>query len=248
MRAPLEPAVTTGPSRARRAAPLVAAGCALLAFGGACHTQAPRKTFAVVIRAETEDRVPIKGAEYSGLLLPEGTALALSPTESDGLSRTSVEAVEGAQLEIEVRCPEGHRASTPVLNLTLQSIVDVGAAGPLPVRASVECRRVYRLAAVVIRAGGAAGLPVLVDGRAVGRTDHMGLAHLMVQIGRNASFRVGLDTSARPELRPSSPTRTYLVHEREDVFVLDQPFQKKPKPKKRRARAPVPERIEARSG
>jgi hypothetical protein len=96
------------------------------------------------------------------------------------------------------------------------------------------------MAAVIIRAGGQAGLPVKLLGREVTKTDSMGIAHTLLSLPPGATFRLTLDTSSDPSLRPKSPTVTFVVPDKDDTLLFDQPFERIAPPPKRRRRPPPP--------
>ena len=88
----------------------------------------------------------------------------------------------------------------------------------------------------MVHADGRAGLPVLVDGEVVGRTNARGVAHLALHRPSNTTFRVALDTSSRPRLRPRNPEVPFAVGDADDIFVFDQSFEQLRVRKRRRHR------------
>jgi hypothetical protein len=87
------------------------------------------------------------------------------------------------------------------------------------------------------------------DGQPVGKTDTNGLAHLLVKAPPGLSFRIALDTTAHPALRPQNPSMTYTLGQADDVLLMDQPFQEKKarkKPKKKEPEPQLPQRLESR--
>jgi hypothetical protein len=139
-------------------------------------------------------------------------------------------------------CPQGYRSpdkATALLLRGYRSLSSPARAEPLGVE--FLCRPAIRAAAVVIRAGGQADLPVQWHGREVARTDPHGVAHLLLQVAPNSTFTVGLDTSARPRLEPQSALFTFTIGDQDDIFMVDQPFAERPEPRRaRRRKKPTP--------
>jgi hypothetical protein len=69
-------------------------------------------------------------------------------------------------------------------------------------------------------------LPVRYLGREVARTDASGTAHVLLQVPPQESFTLELltDEAEGGKLHPTNPTATFLVGDRDEVFVLDQKF------------------------
>ena len=103
-------------------------------------------------------------------------------------------------------------------------------------RVSIECRATERLVALVVNTDRRPDLPVIMDGREVGRTNSEGVAHLALRMAPNTTFRVALDTSADKTLRPKSPTATFTVGDADSLVLFDQAFVEEIKRKKRRRR------------
>ena len=101
---------------------------------------------------------------------------------------------------------------------------------------SLQCRPRERTAVLVVRSDGHADLPVLVDGVEVGRTNAKGIAHLALRRPSNSIVRVALDTSAHPRLQPQSPETPFEIGDADDIFVLDQSFEKRVVKKRRKRR------------
>jgi hypothetical protein len=202
------------------------AGVAALASLFGCQAKSPiRESFTVAITAMTEDGEPIRGARYNASLFPGGAIPALAPTGPDGVSSTTILALAGTKLEVEASCPEGYSTPEPLIRLTLQHMQAVGPERViLPLAVSVRCVRAERLATVVVRADGQGGLPVILDGKVVGKTNFAGIAQVVLQMPSNSTFTVGLDTRSKPRLRPQQPENQFLLGDADDVFVFDQTF------------------------
>jgi hypothetical protein len=77
---------------------------------------------------------------------------------------------------------------------------------------------------------------VKLGGREVARTDAAGVAHLAMRMMPNTTFRLQIDTAARPDLAPQSPGATFTVPDTDEVFLYDQPFEVRRAKRRGRAR------------
>ena len=199
----------------------------------------PNRTrdFHVTLRAESDPGQPLGGVAVELGGSPAGV------TDASGTMQVMITAVPGTPMNIRVQCPEGTRApeAIPPLVLTAVSGLD-GSERELEV--GLRCEPTRRTAAILVRGAGAAGVPVLVGGRELARTDESGAAHVILDATPSTDLTVTLDTSARPELVPRSPTRTFTVASADRVFLFDQPFEAERVERRRRRRAepePTPE-------
>jgi hypothetical protein len=183
----------------------------------ACAAEPPNPTFPVTFVARA-DR-PLAGVAIA----IEGGA-RLGTTGDDGILRVTLSGREGTMVPFRVACPDGYRAPRAMPAMTLRRFVGFDpAAAARGIRVSIECLPSERMAALVLRAG-QPGLPVLARGREVARTDADGVAHALVVLPPNSTFRVVVDTSQRPDLRPESPATTLAVADSDEIFVIDQDF------------------------
>ena len=164
-------------------------------------------------------------------------------TNGEGVLRVDLTGPEGAPVRVSAVCPEGHRSTedAQVHNLRrVQSLDPATAARGIEV--TFACPPEHRNAVVVVRTHNQVGLPIMLDGREAARTDGSGVAHLAVVMTPGTAFQVLVDTRHNERLRPRSPTQTYTVPDRDEVFVLDQRFVEEAPPRRvrRRARAAAP--------
>lgn len=228
---------------------------ALIAAGG-CYEPALAGEFQVVISSHSDRGDALAGVEIWG----EGALLGT--TNASGGLAVTISAIEGTPFSLQAVCPRGYRSPDRPTALLLRGYRSLSnqrgcypedpratracpAPGSSPARAEplgVEflCRPAIRAAAVVIRAGGQADLPVQWHGREVARTDPHGVAHLLLQVAPNSTFTVGLDTSARPRLEPQSAVFTFTIGDQDDIFMVDQPFAERPEPPRARRRKKPP--------
>jgi hypothetical protein len=208
---------------------------ALIAAGG-CYEPALAGEFQVVISSHSDRGDALAGVEIWG----EGALLGT--TNASGGLAVTISAIEGTPFSLQAVCPRGYRSPdrpTALLLRGYRSLSSPARAEPLGVE--FLCRPAIRAAAVVIRAGGQADLPVQWHGREVARTDPHGVAHLLLQVAPNSTFTVGLDTSARPRLEPQSALFTFTIGDQDDIFMVDQPFAERPEPRRaRRRKKPTP--------
>ena len=187
----------------------------LLALAG-CESRAPRTGFPVTFRANPDE--PLAGVEIS-----LGGGKAIGKTGPDGTLRVALSGREGAPVPIRVRCPAGFRSPREMPALTLRRFtrLDPAARG---IEVSVECLPAERLAAIVVKAG-QPNLPILAHGKRVARTDADGIAHALVSMPPNSTFRVVIDTSRDPRLRPQNPATTLTVADADEIFLVNQRFE-----------------------
>jgi hypothetical protein len=189
---------------------------AFLALAAACESEPQRTKFSVTFTVNPEE--PLAGVTVS---LDGGKALGT--TGKDGALRVTLSGREGTTVPFRVKCPDGYRqpASMPVLTLRRFKGLDPAAAG---IKVNIQCPPAERLAALVLKAG-KADLPVLAQGREVARTDADGVAHAVMSMPPNSTFRVVIDTSQNPALHPQSPATTLTVADADEIFLIDQQFQ-----------------------
>ena len=199
----------------------------------ACAEPPPPPEHHFVIRA-LSDGVPVPGAT----VITNGQRSG--ETDEDGEVRVGLTGPNGALVSLDVECPDGFRSPTDVRPLRLQTFEGLSPEHEQQViRRTVTCLPTERGAAFVVRTVGFTDLPILIRGREVARTDASGAAHFSLRLRPNRSVRVRIDTSARPELRPQNPESTVQMPDRDELFILDQPFELQDAPRRpRRRRAP----------
>lgn len=213
----------------------------LLALAAACESEPERTRFSVTFTVNPDE--PLAGVTVS---LDGGKTLGT--TGKDGALRVTLSGREGTTVPFRVKCPDGYRqpASMPVLTLRRFKGLDPAAAG---IKVNIQCPPAERLAALVLKAG-KADLPVLAQGREVARTDADGVAHAVMSMPPNSTFRVVIDTSQNPALHPQSPATTLTVADADEIFLIDQQFQEDappprpaPPPKKKVVKKKVKKKV-----
>jgi hypothetical protein len=198
-------------------ATLLASVLPLAGCGGA---QPARETvsLSVLFTAESDPGLPLAGVR----VLVGGEDRGV--TGEDGSLRTVIEDRDGARVAVAITCPDGHRPGRTTEDLVVRPFLTLSGADD-HLRYPLQCTPTARRVAVLVRADGRADLPVMIAGREVARTDAAGAAQLVLAMAPGSAFRVSLDTSADPRLRPAEPTRTFTVGDRDEIVVFDQVFE-----------------------
>lgn len=175
--------------------------------------------FAVTFLTEADPGVPLGGVDVR----VEGEHAGRSTL--DGIVQMYVTAPEGTKVAIDYTCPQGYRhpGTEPTLLLRQFQAVDGNAGGVLESR--LRCAPEERTAAFVVRADNGAGLPVMLDGEEVARTNEQGIAHFAVEGEPGTEYRVQIDTSSRPRLKPQNPVQHFSLADEDALFTIGQEFQ-----------------------
>src|SRR3954471_12067283 len=140
----------------------LAIACLGGALGG-CAKAPQAASYEAVVHAESDPGTPLAGV---ALLLGAQT---LGTSGPDGRVVVRASGHEGERADLEVRCPEGHRASVDRLGVTLRHAND----GKRP-EYVVACPPLTRSLVVAVRLENGANLPVKHLGRELARTDAAG--------------------------------------------------------------------------
>lgn len=154
----------------------------------------------------------------------DGRDLGLS--DALGTIATTLQAHEGDVVSLAIACPPGYRSDVPTRSVPLRG-VEHASGSKRAIAIHVRCERATVLAPLVVFATGPGELsfPVVVDGETIGQTDTSGAAHALLEIEPGGAARVRLDTSARPELRPASPTHVLPIESADSILLVAQPFE-----------------------
>jgi len=161
-------------------------------------------------------------------------AVALGVTDASGQRNLSIPGSEGQRVDVVATCPVGYEGPREPPTLALKRVQNLQGSGTQPIELRLICEAKEHVEVVAVRSG-QPGLPILLRGQQVAYTSSTGTAHVLVRDAVGSSFQLTLDTGAKPELRPESPTRMFTVAQRDAFSVWDQPFEveKKVTPKKR---------------
>jgi hypothetical protein len=189
----------------------------LLAMAAACLScgevlgQAPELRFELAIRVVSDDGRPLPGAQ----IVTNSTAPVR--TGEAGEAVLSVVGREGERRSFAVSCPSDFEAPAVPLIISLRKNAE---ASKRPVY-QATCAPLRRTVVVGIRAENGPNLRVLYLGEEVARTDRFGAAHVLLRVAPGETFRVTLDTSDSPRIRPLSPSAEYTVGTSDELFLFD---------------------------
>jgi hypothetical protein len=183
----------------------------------ACASPGPL-VFDVRVEASSHDgTAPVAGA----VVLVRGQPIAT--TDTLGRSLLHVPGQAGDRVPVSLNCPGASGAPAAAAELLLPGAPSASADEAPALR--LACPPVMHDAVVLVHAsGGAASLPIKLDGAVVGHTDSLGFAHVHVRAGAPAQFDVSLDTSADPALSPANPTQHFQLERADELFVFDTAF------------------------
>lgn len=216
------------------AGPLVRAGRSLLALVllGCGGPETPlvgqadgEPAFALTIaaKAELEPLAGVRVLAHDTLLGTTGDAGTL-PLELSGM--------EGERVPLRVECPASYESPPQPLVVGLWHPSD-GAPAPT---FEVECTPSVHCFVVAIAALRGPHLPISYLSQPVGRTDELGLAHVLACAPSHEQVSLTLDTSSRPELRPQNPELTFVAGESSELVLLQLTFSEPSRARPRRAR------------
>ncbi len=204
---------------------------AAVAFGlglNGCATKDPMPNsskFAVEFQVTNDDGDAL--AE-TGITAEESP---IGKTGTKGKLKVELFGDDGQLVPVSIACPVGYAAPEKPAALRLAHTRRVNTTDYQPMRYESTCTRIERDIVLVVRTEGGEGLALQIDGRPSGTINGDGVAQVLLHANRNSkALNVSLDTSARQELRPQNPSRTYELLGRDSVLVFDQTFVTAPKP------------------
>lgn len=201
----------------------------------ACEEPAPAMPYPVTFVAVADPGEPLAGVTISA-----GGMNAV--TDATGTLSVELQGPEGSTVPIVATCPAGHRLATAPAPLVLRRVIDLTTGLSAALQVSVTCPPTSRRGVIVVRATGEGpreGIPVLVDGREMARTDRSGVAHVALEGVPGSAIQVQLATSTvMPMLRPADPSLPFTFRDADDIFVFDRAFdtEEPPAPVRRRGR------------
>jgi hypothetical protein len=214
---------------------------ALAALGGCAQEVAQNAAYAVLVRAVDDLGKPLADLQLSA------AGHSLGATDAKGQRMLSLPGVEGQRVDLVASCPQNFKGPRERPTFLLKRMRNLqGELSDQPIEVSLTCDATNHVSLVALQTG-QPGLPVVLRGQVVAQTSDVGTAHVMLREPVGNSFQLTLDTSAKPELRPESPTRMFTVTHQDAFAVWDQPFELEKKapavssrkrPKRRAAAAP----------
>jgi hypothetical protein len=182
---------------------------------GACHNEHRPELLRVplVVDAFSDEDLRLAGVAISIDGKPFGT------TDEHGRLLGELTGSQDDERLVSAECPSGFRAQGDAAPTRVR-LRDLAATQCSGANLEVRCTRVTRLAALLVMAPGMSGLPILVDGTEVARTDTHGTAHLTLSGTPESSLRVVLDTRERPRLTPASPHQDVVLSARDEIVMF----------------------------
>jgi hypothetical protein len=173
--------------------------------------QAPELRFELAIRVVSDDGRPLPGAQI--------VAGSKEPVRTDEAGEAVVSAVgrEGDRRSFAVSCPSDFEAPAVPLIISLRKNAEPSKR---PVY-QAACTPLRRTVVVGVRAENGPNLRVLYLGEEVARTDRLGAAHVLLRVAPGETFRITLDTSDNPRIRPLNPSSEYTVGTSDELFLFD---------------------------
>jgi hypothetical protein len=217
-------------ARSRRGSRLLRLASTLsfaVALAGCERAAAP--VFELLLTVQSDTGEPVAGAQVSLAGEPAGAS------DEEGRLALALRGREGDRLDVQLECPAGFFAEPEPRAITLRRLRPLGRSAAAPLTHVLGCRPRARAAVVLVHAQGARQVPVALDGARVATTDAHGFAHVYVSRAPGARFELTLDTTARRELLPQSPRRSFELADADALFVFEQRFEARA----RRAPAPV---------
>jgi hypothetical protein len=198
--------------------PVLLGACSKLSIG---LDPPPEPPFEVRFHASDGDRA------LKGVNVLSGTKV-IGATDATGIVTAKFRGQEGDMREVTIQCPAEFESPAKPIAVSLRRF----APGSPPPLFEVRCAPSLRTVVVGIRAENGANLPILYLTRPVARTDRSGAALFVLRVKPDEQVQLTISTTdgSGDELRPQSPTLTFLTKNRDDFVLLDQPFliQKKP--------------------
>jgi len=176
-----------------------------------------------------------RGGAIPGIEVHVGET-AIGKTEEDGHLRARVHASDGQSFRFHAKCPGGHSSSKIPDRVVFRDTRGLEGSRTQSMKFQIRCTRNERVVALLVHAGGQAGMSVLVDGVVSGTTNAEGFAHLRLDVEPNSEFEVSLDSSAFPELLPSNPRRVLTIGDEDELVVFEPAFSTAPKPERKSRR------------
>lgn len=198
---------------------LAAAACSKLDVGVDEPKTIP---FEVQINVTSDPGQPLPGALIMAGASAGSAGKVVGKTDAAGAAKVRFGGKEGDQVELNVKCPADYLSPAAPLTITIRHL----SADSRPPQFAANCPPTLRTVVVGVRADNGPNLPVSVLGRTVARTDASGAALFTMRLKPAEQVLVTLSTAEKgsEQLRPESPTLTFLSKDKDDFVVLEQNF------------------------
>lgn len=170
--------------------------------------------FAVIVQARRDGQQPLAGVK-----ILDGKRV-IGTTDASGNVKLKLKGAEGDTKALTIGCPDGFASPEKPIVVGLRQM----ARGSPSPKFETECLPMVHTLVVGVRAEHAAFVPIRRLSQVIGKTDQQGIAHVLVQAAPNEQVTLTLDTSALPNLRPQSPTLTFVARDRDEMVLLEQKF------------------------
>jgi hypothetical protein len=174
----------------------------------------PPQRFAFHVYGDPDE--PLPGAQ----LRLRGSLLTTS--DAAGVATFAMNGREGETFDVSVECPAGYKSPAQSTTVTMSRLVSTDQVAEFDVLCPPDVRTVV----VAVKADKSHRLPVMLLGREIARTDESGVATVLLHPEPQEQIELMLNTNDKDNaaLRPQNPTATFVVKNRDDVFVFDPHF------------------------
>jgi hypothetical protein len=200
----------------RRLARLLIASIAL-AGCGLFEDHTPKNEtplFPIMVTIHGDGRQPLAGVE----ILDQKRVLG--KTDAAGRVHLKLQGTEGSTASLTVKCPATFKSPEQPIVVGLRQM---SQNSPAP-KFEAECIPLVRTVVVGLRAENGADLNIIRLNQVIGRTDANGVAHMLIQTSPGEQVTLTLNTASNPNLRPQSPTLTFMAADRNEMVLLEQKF------------------------
>ena len=202
--------------RCIRAFVLTAAVVSMAACGG----QEDLVSFSLNFGVTDDAAQPLAGVKIS----VEGKELKASGVS--GNVRLIVQKKNLSVIKVSWHCPTGYRQPKAGMSLTLKKIADLDGAKVTGISTKIQCAPELRRVALVVKTNRKRGLPILVNGAVVTRTNSQGVATYSRSLKPGATLNAQIDTSDHLTYHPPSPEKKWTVEDGDQIYVFDQVFER----------------------
>ncbi len=210
---------------------LALGACSLLAapVTMACGEAEPDPLHTITFVAQADPGEPLAGVQVGTTF--NGNPQPFGVTDANGIWVQRLRAPYGTTIPLTATCPAGHRPADTVPTIRFDPIRSLDpAVAARGIEHSIQCLPLERDAVVIVRASGTpyvAGMPVLLDGREVARTDEGGVAHIPFRQAPRTAFRIEL-VAANEYVQPRRPAHDFTLEDADTYLTFDQSFTYEP--------------------
>lgn len=220
---------------------LTTAGLFMILATSSCTNNTTPEHVNLMVNVIDEDGQPVNGA----LVRIDGNTTG--KTEKQGQFLSKLEGPEGRSVRVETECPKEFEASKPdQSNLLVRFFRTLDGSSLAPIKATFKCVDSKKQMVLLIRADGQSGLPVKALGHEIAKTDADGVAQALLEASIGDEIEIVIDTTVKPNIRPSMPSRRITVPAASQIFVFNQKFEETKKStgkKRRKLKRSMPRRL-----